>query len=310
MAAANRATILTKSHKVLKKHYKAASPPSNRSVLDHMLVAACLENSDPESAEKCLELLKEKFFDFNEVRVSAVRELAEVMRRLPDADAAARRVKGILQSVFEAQYSFDLEGLKKQNIGAAVKQLEKYDGATPFVVSYTTQNALGGHSIPLNQGAMLALRVLDVVSESEAAKYKVPGLERAIPKNKGVEYGSLLGQFGAQVLANPYSTNVKKILLEIDPDCKPRLPKKAPKKKAATEEAPTSTAKSKKKTPAKKAPAKKKPTSKKATTKKATKKTAAKKKPTTKKTASKKKPTTKKTTKKSATKRLARRKPR
>ena len=51
-------------------------------------------------------------------------------------------------------------------------------------------------------------------------------MERAIPKNKGVEFGSELHQLGADFTANPYAPALQQILLQIDPDCKERLPKR------------------------------------------------------------------------------------
>jgi hypothetical protein len=145
------------------------------------------------------------------------------MSGISDASAAAQRVKRALQSVFETNYSFDLESLKKQNIGKAEKDLEKIQGTTPFVRAYVTQNALGGHSIPVSRGALEALCAVGAITDVEADKGQVPGLERAIPKNKGVEYGSLLQQLGAELYASPGSSKVRSILGEIDPDFKERL---------------------------------------------------------------------------------------
>ena len=65
----------------------------------------------------------------------------------------------------------------------------------------------------------------------------MPGLERTIPKNKGVEFGSLLHQLGAEVVANPFSTNLHKLLLEIAPDAKERFPKRHAKKAGEAEAA-------------------------------------------------------------------------
>src|SRR6185503_1112852 len=123
--------------------------------------------------------------DWNEVRVSTVKELSEVMDPLPDPAEAAGRLKRILQSVFESEYSFDLESLKKQNIGQAIKRLNKLDGMTPFVASYAVQMALGGHAILVDRGVLGALMVLGVISESDAEAGAVPGMEHAIPKSKG-----------------------------------------------------------------------------------------------------------------------------
>jgi endonuclease-3 len=113
----DRATLLTKTAKVLKKHYKPVSPPSNRSVLEHLLYACCLEASHHQPSDDAFARLQETYFDLNEVRVTTVSELAEVMSGLNDPEKASRRLKKALQAVFEAHYSFDIDALKKGNLG-------------------------------------------------------------------------------------------------------------------------------------------------------------------------------------------------
>jgi hypothetical protein len=222
----NRAALLAKIHKVLKKHYKLIAPPADRTVLDHLLYAACLENARYEAADEAFARLKELYFDLNEIRVTTITEIAEGMGSLPDTSAAAQRVKRSLQSVFEANYSFDLELLKKQNLGKAEKDLEKIQGTTPFMRAYVAQNGLGGHSIPVSRGALEVLCIVGAISDTEAEKGQVPGLERAIPKNKGVEFGSMLQQIGSEYYASPGSAKLKAILLEMDPDAKDRMVKR------------------------------------------------------------------------------------
>ncbi len=230
MTTPNRTALLTKLHKVLKKHFKPAANRHDQPVLESLLQAACLENSRPAAAEAVYEKLKASFFDWNEIRVSTVRELAELMHELVEPASVAARVKGILQSTFESEYSFDLEALKKKNLGEAVKRLQKLEGASPFIVAYTVQTSLGGHSIPVDRGTLGALVVLGTISEAEAASGNVPGMERAIPKSKGQEFGSLLHQLGAEFAANPYAPQVRELLLSIAPDAKDRLPKRPSKK--------------------------------------------------------------------------------
>lgn len=219
----NRAALLTKIHKVLKKHYKPVAPPADRNVLEHLLYACCLENARFEAADEAFARLKEMYFDWNEIRVTTVSELAEVISGIPDSTAAGARIKKALQSVFETAYSFDIDSLRKQNIGKSEKDLEKIQGTSPFVRAYVTQNALAGHSIPVSQGAVEVLHAVGVITDQEADKRQVPGLERAIPKNKGVEFASLLQQIGADFHASPGSSKLRAILAEIDPDYKERL---------------------------------------------------------------------------------------
>jgi hypothetical protein len=232
MPPSNRATMINKTVKIVKKHFKQPPIPAERSLIEHLLYACCLENSPFEAADEVYTSLSRGYFDWNEVRVSTVRELSEVMKPLYDPPASAKRLKRVLQSLFETHYSFDLESLKKQNIGQSVKQLTQYKGATPFVIAYVTQNALGGHSIPVNQGLLHAMHVIGVISDAEAAQETIPGLERAIPKTKGVEIGALLHQMGVEFRRSPFAPAIRKILIEIEPDCKPRLPKRPTKKKA------------------------------------------------------------------------------
>ncbi len=230
MANPNRTSLLNKTHRILKQHYKPVPIPNDRPLLEHILYACCLENAPYEAAERIYTHLSKSFFDWNEVRVSTVTELSEAMHNLPDPMAAASNLKRVLQGVFESSYSFELESLKKQNISQAIKHLEKLGGSTPFVLAYVTQAALGGHSIPLDRGALDLLYVLGIISEAEAHSGKVSGFERVIPKNKGAEFGSLLHQLAADYHANPFSPNVRKLILSINPDAKDRFPKRGAKK--------------------------------------------------------------------------------
>ncbi len=232
MGTSNRAALLTKTHKALKKRYTPITP-AERPLLGQLLLALCLENSSYEAAEKVMAELEGGFFDLNEVRVSTVTELAELMPALHDAKQQAANLKRALQSVFESTYSFDLEGMKKKNLGQAVKELGKLPGVTPFAVAYVTQTSLGGHSIPLDRGALAALFVLGIAAEREAMSGTVPGVERAIAKNKGVEFGSLLHQLGVDLLAKPFSNDVREFFTSIAADAKERLPKRGAKKAAA-----------------------------------------------------------------------------
>jgi endonuclease-3 len=318
MATPNRAALINRTLKVLRKHFKPVTPPKDRSLFEHLVFACLAEDSPAESAEQVLSALKQEYFGWNEVRVSTIRELTDALKPLVNPAESAARLKQTLHSVFESVYEFDIETFKKQNIGQAAKHLQKYNGTTAFAVAYVTQHALGGHSIPLNRGALITLHAVGVISDDEFNKGTVPGLERAVSKSKGLEVGSLFHQLGVEVGRNPYGPAARKLILEIDPGCKDRLPKRPvpqpepppappPPPKPTAAELKRAAAEAKKKGAAAKQapPAKPEP-----------KKEAAKK-PPTKKPATVKKPTrkperkvTKKGTKRPTTRKLVKRKPR
>jgi endonuclease-3 len=232
MGSTSRTSQFTKVYKVLKKQpYQAIAADPERPVLEQLLFATCLENASYEAAEQALAALVHNFFDWNEVRVSTVRELSEVMVGLPDPENTAGRVKRILHSVFEATYTFDLEELRKLNLGPAVERLKRIAGLSPFAIAYAVQSALGGHAIPVDSSVLEIFQVLDLINDENVKAGEVPGLERAISKSSGPEFGSLLHQLGADFTANPYSPELHEVLLQINPDARHRLPKRRSKKR-------------------------------------------------------------------------------
>jgi endonuclease III len=316
MSAKNRADLITKLHKFVKKEYQVITPPSNRSVLEHMIYGCCLENSNFDAADDAFAKLQENYFDWNEVRVTTVAELAESCRNLSDPTAAARSLKKTLHGIFEHYYQFDLDFLKKENLSKAVQTFQKFNGVSQFVVSYVAQNGLGGHSIPLDHSLMRLFYVLGIVTEDESKKDRVPGLERTIAKAKGAEFSILAHQLAVAFNSAPFSTALRAKILKVNRGAKERFPKRASRKKEPEKKAPAKKEPVKKvvKEVAKKAPAEAKPVAKK-TAKKAKKKVV--KKATTKpikktaaKPAKKAKVTKKVTKKKSPTKRLSKKKPR
>ena len=190
------------------------------------MFACCLEDAGYEAAEEAFAALVHTFFDWNEVRVTSLSELSEVMAGLPDPRVASNRIKRVLHGIFEANYSFDLEDKRKKNLGPTVKWLEKLDGTTQFTVAYVVQAAWAATKFPSTPAPWPSCRILDLVTEKDAAAGVVPGLERAVAKSKGIEFGSLLHQLGADYTANPFSPAVREMLLQIDPAAKERFPQR------------------------------------------------------------------------------------
>ena len=233
MSASNRAALITKLYTALKKHYKPTPPQPARPLLEHILYASLLQDSSAELADEGMAKCEQDFFDWNEVRVTTISELSQVLSRLPDPTKAATRLKSNLQSVFEEFYTFDLDHLKKENLGKAVAKFEKMPGMTPFVLSYTIQHGLGGHSIPVDYSAMVILMVTDIASQSEAAAGKVPGLERAIPKSKGIEFSDLLHQAAVALNNNAKDKKSRALVDDVAKGSSKRLDEWHTSKKAA-----------------------------------------------------------------------------
>jgi endonuclease-3 len=188
MTVAQRATAAEKqaaSKKLvtlLKKRYRVKKAEADRSVLDTLLYAICLENSPPAKAEAALERLVASFHDLNEMRVSSISELSGPLSQLEQPELRALRVKTGLQFVFEKQFAFDFEVLRKKTLDQAVRQLQKIKDLSPFVRSYTLQHSHGSHLVPLDDLMTRAAQWLGLVEPTETAEQASESIKSVIRK--------------------------------------------------------------------------------------------------------------------------------
>ena len=114
MSAANRAALIKKIHRTLKTAYpKFQLPIKDRPLTEHILYACCLENSTSDQASEAFGKLQTLYIEWNEIRVSSTKELAEVMDCLADPTDAAYRIRRTLHNLYESFYDYDIDFLTK-----------------------------------------------------------------------------------------------------------------------------------------------------------------------------------------------------
>jgi endonuclease-3 len=184
--------LITQLFTGLKKRYQTADPES-RPVLEQFLYAVCREGTTRELADRVFRGLQQRFFDWNEIRVSAGREIEEALADLPDRQVRAQRLLSILQEVFETTFSFDLESLQKKGLKQAAKQLARYQAANDFAVAWVIQHSLDGHALPLDEPTLRVLKRLRLIdNEQDDPEAIRAGLEHFIPKAKGPLFCDLI----------------------------------------------------------------------------------------------------------------------
>jgi len=169
-------------------------------VLEQFVFALCREGSTDEQARQAYENLRTKFFDWNEVRVSSVRELEEAMAGLGDTESRAQRLIAFLQEVFETTFSFDLEALQKKGLKQGSKQIMRFGAANDYVGAWVTQRSLGGHAIPLDAPTLRCVRRIGLVEpNSEDVEAARASLEHVIPKAKGALFTDAISNLAEKV---------------------------------------------------------------------------------------------------------------
>ncbi len=162
-------------------------------VLEYFIYAILRENATRESADLAFRSLQERFFDWNEVRVSSTLEIVEALDGIvPDAETRAQRMVDFLQEIFETTYSFDLEPLlevlQKKGLKQASKQLSRYQAANDYVVAFVMQHSLNGHAIPLDAAAQRVLKRMGLIEEHSDIEALRASVEHQVPKAKGQQF--------------------------------------------------------------------------------------------------------------------------
>jgi endonuclease-3 len=164
-----------------------------RNVLGDLIYAICREASTCQQADVAFRNLQDRFFDWNEIRVSSPREVAEALAGLPNAEERAVRLIHFLQEVFETTYSFDLDALQKKGTKQAAKQLSRYEAVSDYTVAWVVQHSLGGHAIPLDNPSLRVLKRLGLLEadnhDPEAVR---TALEHLVPKARAAVFTDLV----------------------------------------------------------------------------------------------------------------------
>jgi len=181
----NKQRVLTHLFTNLKRRYDPPEPEA-RPVLEQFIYALCREGTTREQADRAFRILRERFFDWNEVRVSSQREIEEALADLPEPELRAQRLISLLQEVFETTFSFDLESLQKKGLKQAAKQLARYQAANDYTVALVIQQSLGGHALPLDSPSLRVLRRLGLIDgDLQDLETLRASLEHIIPKSRG-----------------------------------------------------------------------------------------------------------------------------
>ncbi len=179
-----------------------------RPVLEQFIYAICREGTSRGVADRAYTNLCEAFFDWNEIRVSSTREIADALVELPQAEVRAQRIIDFLQQVFEITFSFDLDYLKKKGLKIAAEKLTRIQAANDYCVAWVIQQSLGGHAIPIDDTSLRVLGRLGLIDAPDVAPEAIrSSVEHLVPKAKGPAFTDLIGY-----LAEDYCW-------EADPQC-------------------------------------------------------------------------------------------
>lgn len=160
---------------------------------DAVVYAIVAENMKGSATESAIKRFADYFIDLNDLRVSQVEEMLEVLGEDTQAtkDLASNLIKA-LKAVFDQYNSVSLESLKKIGKRPARQVLEKMDGISRFVVNYCMLASLQSHAIPLTKRMIEYLRN-NQLADPDADEQQIEGfLAKQISAENAYEFYVLL----------------------------------------------------------------------------------------------------------------------
>jgi endonuclease III len=179
--------------RTLKRKRSKVQQVSYELVTDAVVYSIISEKMSNKTAETAIKRFSEYFVDLNDLRVSRVEEIIEVLGENTTVakDVASRMIR-VLQAIFNDYHKVSLEALKKLGKRPARQVLEKTDGTTNFIVDYCMLTALRGHAIPLTENMIKYLKANDLV-DGDADEQQISGfLAKQISAKNGYEFYALL----------------------------------------------------------------------------------------------------------------------
>jgi len=167
----------------LEKKYPDTAKPGTKDPLEQLLVSLISFQSPPDAAAKALRLFEAEFVDWNEVRVSAVPEIASVLQRAGIEDGRARTIKTVLNELFLKKNQLSLEFLLKYKEKQASDYLNRFEGLPQTVIDEVMLLGLGHPVCPVTEDVLQVCRGLGVVGRHDDAESVRKLLLAAIPKS-------------------------------------------------------------------------------------------------------------------------------
>ena len=184
---------IQKLYRSLSRKNPKVQKVSHEKVIDAIIYAVLSAEMNEKQADSVIRKFTDHFVDWNDLRVSRVEEIVEVLGKDTSATMdIASTITRILNSIFNEYHKISLESLRKIGKRPAKQALEKIDGITRYMVDYCLLTALGGHAIPLTDGMIQYLRNNELVNP-DADDQQIGGfLAKQISARDGYEFYALL----------------------------------------------------------------------------------------------------------------------
>lgn len=144
---------------VLRAYETGSIAPKALTPMDRLVFGILTDYATPLEAEEAMARLRERFINWNELRVARWIEIARGLDPIPDSDACAIRLRSMLGRLFELRGAMALDFLTEMKVTDARKLLVDLDSNLPrHELNLIMFEMIPGMSIPLSQEGLKVAR--------------------------------------------------------------------------------------------------------------------------------------------------------
>ncbi|MBN2589756.1 MAG: hypothetical protein JXA96_07830 [Sedimentisphaerales bacterium] len=164
-----------------------------KSVVDSLIYGIISEKLTEKETEAAIKRFDDYFVDFNDLRVSRLEEIAELLGEDNSQNRQiALTITKVLNSIYNESHNVSLEGIQKLGKRPARQKFEKMEELSLFSIDYCMLTALDSHTIPLTETMLEYLRSNKLIDEGADAKEAEGFLAKQISAKNGYEFYKLL----------------------------------------------------------------------------------------------------------------------
>jgi endonuclease III len=184
---------LQRLYRELKRAHPQVARTSYEDPVEALICGIISEKMSESAAQRAFREITRSFVDWNDLRVSRVEEIAEVLgRNTTTGRAAALALTAALRRIFDEHHKISLAALKKLGKKPARQDLEKIDGVSRFVINYCLLTSLGAHAIPVTEQMADYLKRNGIIDANADAQDLEGFLTRCVAAKDAYEFYALL----------------------------------------------------------------------------------------------------------------------
>lgn len=181
--------LIPKLLSVLGSQHEETPPPAlTEDPLEHLMLLILLEQETERRTERAMKHLRERFVDWNEVRVSSSFEIEQVIVGLADSAGKANRIKRVLEGIFTKHNALTLAALAEMPSDKALKHLLSINGIVWRDAAQLMLTRYNLPVLPLDDGIVRVAVRLGLCEDGASIEDSRKTFESLVPKRRFWEF--------------------------------------------------------------------------------------------------------------------------